>query len=167
MNPVTRSTRCARATSALCCAVALLVAGAGHAADKPKEGAFGKPKAGSLLLSRAELRECLARKERIRVQSEETLAQQAQLVRDKEEIVRRGAELKDKLAALDRSSQEAVDQYNVEAAGRDKLIDAYEAATPAFNTKVEALTAQREAFVKACDNRRYDEKDELAIQRGK
>ncbi|HMC16064.1 MAG TPA: hypothetical protein VKI18_10555 [Albitalea sp.] len=167
MNPVPRNMRSAHAIPALCCAVALFAASAGHAADKAKEGAFGKPKPGSLLLSRAELRECLAQKERIRVQSEEMQKQQDQLARDKEEIVRLGAELKDKLAALDRSSQEAVDQYNVEAAARDKLIDAYEAATPGFNAKVDVLTAQRDAFAKACGNRRYDEKDELAIQRGK
>jgi hypothetical protein len=167
MSPVTRSMHPVRAFSALCCAVALFAASTGQAADKPKEGAFGKPKPGSLLLSRAELRECLAQKDRIRVQSEEMQKQQDKLARDKEEIVRLGAELKDKLAAIDRSSQEAVDQYNVEAAARDKLIDAYEAATPGFNAKVDALTAQREAFVKGCDNRRYDEKDELAIQRGK
>jgi hypothetical protein len=167
MSPVTRPTRLARATSALCCAVAVLAANSVQAADKPKEGAFGKPKPGSLLLSRAELRQCLTQKDRIRAQTEEMQKQQDKLARDKEEIVRLGAELKDKLAALDRSSQEAVDQYNVEAAARDKLIDAYEAATPGFNAKVEALTAQRDAFVKACDNRRYDEKDELAIQRGK
>ena len=167
MSSVPSRPRIVRAAAALCCAVALFAASTGQAADKTKEGAFGKPRPGSLLLSRNELRECLAQKERIRVQSDETVKQQAQLTRDKDEIVRRGAELKDKLAALDRSSQEAVDQYNVEAAERDKLIDAYEAATPGFNAKVEALTAQREAFVKSCDNRRYDEKDELMIQRGK
>ena len=167
MNSVPFSMRPARALSALCCAIALFAASTGQAADKPKEGAFGKPRPGSLLLSRAELRECLAQKERIRVQSEDMQKQQTQFNRDKDEIVRLSAELKDKLVAIDRSSQEAVDQYNAEAAARDKLINAYEAATPAFNAKVDALTAQREAFVKGCDNRRYDEKDELAIQRGK
>ena len=167
MSSVPSRSRAASAASALFCAITLFAAGTGQAADKTKEGAFGKPKPGSLLLSRNELRECLAQKERIRVQSDEMVKQQTQFTRNKDEIVRRGAELKDKLAALDRSSQEAVDQYNVEAAERDKLIEAYEAATPGFNARVDALTAQREAFVKSCDNRRYDEKDELAIQRGK
>src|SRR5881394_2219711 len=85
MNPVTRSMRPARALSALC-AIALFAASTGQAADKPKESAFGKPKPGSLLLSRAELRECLAQKERIRAQTEDMQKQQNQLARDKEEI---------------------------------------------------------------------------------
>jgi hypothetical protein len=167
MNLVCRRMRPARAASLLCCAVALVAAGAGQAADKPKEGAFGKPKPGSLLLSRSELRECLAQKERIRVQTDELLKAQGQMGRDKEEIVRRSAELKDKLTSIDRSSQEAVDQYNAEAAERDKLIDAYEKATPGFNAKVDVLDEQRQKFIKSCDNRRYDEKDEQALQRGK
>ncbi len=162
-----RHARLVRAVPALCCALSLLGAAPVHAADKVKEGAFGKPKPGSLLLSRSELRECLAQKERVHVLRDETVKLQAQLAQDKEEITRRGDDLKDRLAVLDRASQEAVDKYNLDAVARDKLIDVYEAAVPAFNTKVETLAADRDAFVKNCDNRRYDEKDEQALQRRK
>jgi flagellar motility protein MotE (MotC chaperone) len=159
--------RLARVLPALLCAMALSVPTPGRSADKPKVGGFGKPKAGSPLLSRAELRDCLARKERIRVQREETTKLQADLARDKEEITRLEKELQQQSSTLDRTSQAAVDSYNEQALARNKLIDAYEAATPAYNAKVEALTADAGAFAKACENRRYDEDDEIAIQRGK
>ena len=78
-----------------------------------------------------------------------------------------GQSLKEQLAALDRSSQEAVDQYNGRAAARDQRIDALEARMAPFNARVEAVAAERAAFGKRCDNRRYDERDEIAIKNGK
>ena len=78
-----------------------------------------------------------------------------------------GNALKEQLAALDRTSQEAVDRYNAQAAERDKRIDAFEARMPPFNEKVENLANERAAFSKRCDNRRYDELDEIAIRKGK
>jgi septal ring factor EnvC (AmiA/AmiB activator) len=146
-------------------AAALLAATCAHAADKP--ASFGKGKAGGPLLTRAELRECLAQTTRIRNLSDEAAKLQAALEADKAEITRLDAARKDKLATLDRSSAEAVSAYNAEGQVLDQLIDAYNARTPAFNAKVDALQTEREGFAKGCDNRNYDEKDETAIKNGK
>ena len=152
-------------------AIALLVAAALAAtpslAAERKEKSFGKGKPGGLLLTPAQLRDCLARQDRVHAGSDETAKQQASLAADRAEIDRRGAALKDQLATLDRTSAEAVAAYNEQAQERDRLVDTYEAAVPAFNARVEALKAEQAAFAKACENRRYDEADELAIRKGK
>ncbi len=163
--------RLAHVVPALCCAVFLLSAPLGHAADKPKEttASKAKPKAPPkpALLSRDELRECMATKERMRVSREETLKTQDQLTKDKADIDRVGNELKERLVTLDRANQEAVDKFNVDTAARNDLIDSFKAGTTAFNAKVDAMTTEREAYSKACENKRFDEDDEKAIKRGK
>ena len=138
-----------------------------QAADPPKESSFGKGKAGGPLLTRAELRDCMARQERVRSQSADTVKAQADLDKEKTEVTRLGAALKEQLAALDKTSADAVAAYNEQALAFDKRVDAYNAATPAFNTQVESLKNEREAFAKGCENRRFDEKDEIAIQKDK
>ena len=158
--------------AALALVAALAAAGGPQAADKPKvdkpkPASFGKGKADGPLLTRAQLRECLAQQVRVRTMSEATLKLQTALDADKAEIARLGAVLTDKLAALDRTSSEAVQAYNAEALARDQLIDAYNARTPEFNTKVDALQTERETFTKNCENRNYDEDDEFAIKAGK
>ncbi len=146
---------------------AALIASA-HAADPPKQGSFGvKSKAGGPLLTRAELRECMARDERVRTRADETVNLQAQMDKEKAEVTRTGAALKEQLDALDRTSAEAVNAYNEQAQAFDRRVDAYNAGTPAFNAKVDALQREREAFAKGCENRRFDEKDEIAIRNGR
>ena len=152
-------------SSALC--VAALTAPLIATAQKVKESSFGKSKAGGPLLTRAQLRDCLAQKESLRVQGEQTLAPQAEFERDKAEIQRLGSVLKEELAVLDRSNAEAVEQYNAKAVARDKSIDDLEARAPAHNLRVQNLNAAREAFARACENRRFDETDEIAIKKEK
>lgn len=134
---------------------------------KPAQGSFGQGKGSGPLLTRAELRQCLTQQDSLR-KSDELLRRERQaLDEEKSELVRLGAELKEQLAALDRSSQVAVDQYNARAAARDQRIDALEARMAPFNTRVEAIGSERAAFSRQCDNRRYDERDEIAIKNGK
>ena len=143
----------------------LLFAAAAQAADKP--ASFGKGKATGPLLSRAQLRECLAQQGRLQTLSADAAKLQAGMAADEAEIKRLDAAHKEKFASLDRTSAEAVVAYNAESQQLDKLIDVYNAGTPAFNAKVDALQAERASFAKDCDNRNYDEKDELAIKNGK
>ena len=147
-------------------AACLAAVAAPHAIAQSKTLGTGKPQ-GSLILSRQELRECLAAQTKLKAKREETQQLKEQLGKEKEEIKRAGDELKEKLVWVDKTSQEQVDQYNAAASERDKRIDAYEARTTAFNTQVDALNADREAWGRNCENRRYDEKDELAIKMGK
>lgn len=138
-----------------------------HAAEPAKDKTFGKTRPAGALLNRAELRECMAAQERMRVRREDLARQQEQLAKDKEELTRSGAELKETLAGLDRTSQEQVEKYAAQATARDKMIDAYEARTTDYNTQVDALKTDRDAYGRSCENRRFDEKDETAIKNGK
>ena len=156
-------TRLIRALLPCVCALPLLV----QAADKAKESSFGKAPPKSPLLSRNELRECMALQEKNRSTLADTSKLQTQLGHDKDEIVRLAAELKETLVWLDQTSAEQVDQYNAKAAARTKLIEAYEARVPAYNAQVDALKASRDAFAKNCENRRFDERDEADIKSGK
>ena len=144
----------------------LAAGGAGHAADKPKkESGFGAGK--GAYLTRDELRVCLGRQANVSQQDGEMLKEQATLTAAKAEIARSGDSLKERLDGLDRTNLDAVTAYNDAAEARDKQIDAYQVRVTEFNTRVDALKVEREAFGKGCDNRRYFEDDEIAIKKGK
>lgn len=139
---------------------------AASAAEPPRTGSFGKGKTNRPLLTRAELRECLATQDRVRQLGERIVADQAALNKEKAEITQAGAALAERLAALDRTSADAVNGYNADAQAHDRRVDAYNAGTPAFNAQVELLKDARARFAGACENRDFDEKDELAIRKG-
>jgi len=140
---------------------------AAAANDKLRLGMFGTGKPVGPLLSRAELRECLALQGRIRSGNETASAEREQLEKEKAELLRQGEELKAQFAALDRSSVEAIEQYRERALARDKAIDAFEARTGEFNGRVSRIGEDRAGFSQRCDNRRFDELDEAAIRNGK
>lgn len=152
-------------------ALAAFLAGS-HAqtADKPRPASFGtgvdKGKAHGPLLTRSELRECIALQARMRAGTEELGAAQATLNREKSELAARSAALKEELAALDRTSAQAVEAYNASVLEHETRVDGYNAKTPAFNAKALALQEHRGAFSKGCENRDFDEKDEIAIRKG-
>ncbi len=147
-------------------AAALLAAGAAPlAVAQSKTLGTGKPQ--GLIMTRAELRECMATQARIKTKRQEAEQTRAELDKEKEDIKRNGDAMKDRLAALDRTNKELVDQYNADATAQDQRIDTYKERTDAFNAKVDALNVDRDAWSKNCEIRRYDEKDELAIKMGK
>jgi hypothetical protein len=163
-----RVTRTLRASLALL--ASLTVAFAAHAgaasgdAPAPKPAAKAKK---SLLLSRDELRACMSNQARLHQQREEVTQLLAGLTAEKNEIVRSGAELKERLAVLDRNNIEVVTKYAEDATAREKRIDAYDASSAAYNEKAQALEAASAAYKKDCENKRFDEADELAIKQGK
>lgn len=146
---------------------ALLTAAAGHAADKPKEATFGGGKASGPFLTKAQLRDCMDQRTKVRQQQADLLTTQDKLKADKAEISRSGDELKADLEKLDRTNLEAVNAFNARSAERDKMIDAYQEQANQFNARVEQANTEREAYTKACENRRYFEDDEIAIRKGK
>jgi len=148
-------------------ATALLIAVSSHAADKPKEATFGGGKAGGAFLTRNQLRDCMAQQGKVKQQQAEMLTLQDKLNTDKVEIGKTGETLKADLEALDRTSPDAVNAYNERAVARDKKIDEYQQQVDQFNGRVDGVRAEREAFSKACENRRYFEDDEAAIRKGK
>ena len=150
-------------------AAALLLSASGalaQSADKPRTGSFGKGKSNGPLLTRAELRECLKLQPSLRALTDDLVAAQAALDKERAEISRSGAALKDDLAALDRSDAQALEAYNKRVLEHGQRIDGYNALTPAFNAKAENLQAQRAVFAKGCENRDFDERDEVAIRKG-
>lgn len=148
-----------------CLALAALSA---HAAgDKLKLGAFGPGKASGPLLTRAELRDCLDRMDRIRTRNDALTQERERIERDKAELLRQGEELKAQLETLDRGNAEAVEAFKARAAARDQALDGFEKRTGSFNGEVEGLTAERRTFSQRCENRRFDELDEAAIRAGR
>jgi hypothetical protein len=163
------TTRLPALIAALAAVATLALPTAAPAAGPAREAPPAKAKApaGPLLLTPAQLRECLDRQQRLRASSDQSVKEQADLKASKAEIDRLGVVLKEQLETLDRTSADAVAAYNAQVDARDKLIDTYQESVPAFNTKVEALKAEQAAYSKACENRRYDEADEISIRKGK
>jgi hypothetical protein len=152
---------------ALSLALGLSLCAPSVAADAPrKEGAFGKGGSGPFL-TREQLRNCLALKARIAKQDDDLVKEKDAITALKDELVSRGDANKAELETLDRSNAEAVAAYNEKAAARDKAIDDYQARANAFNARVESGQADHDAYTKGCNNRRYFEDDEAAINKGK
>jgi len=139
-----------------------------QAADKaaPKPAPAAAP-AKSPILTPAQLQECVNQRERLHAQTDDALKDKAQIEADKAEIGRMGTSLSDELAALDRTSDVAVDAYNAKVEQRDKLIDTYQNRVTAYNVKAEQVKATKESYEKSCENRRYDERDLNDIKRKK
>ncbi len=114
--------------ASLCLALAATLSASVSSAaeEKLKLGIFGNGKGSGPLLTRAELRECFGIQERVRSGSETAGAEREQLEKDKAELVRQGTELKAQLETLDRTSQEAIDEYKARALARDRAIDEFE-----------------------------------------
>ena len=149
-------------------ALAVLAPLAAGAADKPKkEGSFGATKANGGYLTKEQLRNCLAQQTRSSEHDEGLQQARDTLATTKGEITRDGEALKARLETLDRSSAEAVSDYNEQARARDQQVDELQARIGAFNERVEAAKSQREAFAKECSHRRFFEEDEIAIKQGR
>jgi hypothetical protein len=131
----------------------------------PKSTASTGPK--DSILTPAQLQECVKQKERLHAQTEDALKDKAQIEAEKAEIGRLGTSLSDELATIDRSSEDAVAAYNAKVDQRDKLIDAYQSRVGAYNTKAEQVKATKDSYEKACENRRYDERDLNDLKRKK
>jgi len=146
-------------------AVALALCGGAHGADKARSAPPAK--SGDRVLTPAQLRDCLAQKEQLRGQTDSALKAKAELAAEKAEIDRTAAALEAAVATLDRTSADAVAVHNARVDERSALIDAYQAKVGPYNSRAEALQATRESYEKACENRRYDERDLNDLQRKK
>lgn len=157
----------ARLAFAATCALAFSVHAGAATGDAPaKKPSTAKSKK-SLLLSRDELRICMANRSRLDQQREEMTQMMASLTAEKSDIVRTGDELKERFAALDRTNVETVTKYADDATAREKRIDAFEASNAAYNEKAAAFETASAAYKKDCENKRFDEADERAIKQGK
>lgn len=140
----------------------LMLATAGAAA------AAGKPvKPGEKIMTRDELRACLAQADRVKAQNDEAVRMQAEFDGEKAAVAKATEALEQKRAALTPGDQEAVNAFKAEAQALDARITAYNERMPGFNQKIQALVAEQKAYKAGCADRAYEEKDYFAIKRGK
>ena len=119
------------------------------------------------LLTREELRACMAQETRLKGLREDLTRQHAALDKDQADIQRETQALKQALETLDRTSEPAVQAHQARAAANDQLIDGYNAKVPAFNAAGTALHDEEVSYAKNCAGRSFEEGDELAIKRAK
>jgi hypothetical protein len=134
---------------------------------KPREGSLGKGGGTGAVLTREQLRQCLVEQDRLKQEGADLLQTQRTLDKERAEIDRLGVELKAEMDTLDRTSQAALDAFNGRVREREARVDAYRAASPPFNERVDKLESDKGAFAKGCADRRYREDDFDAIKGGK
>ena len=161
----------------------------------PREGTLGNAKAGAPILSKEQLRTCVAQQKDHAMRNLELSKRREALTAERAELDRTGvamqeeraalergaATLKSDLGALDQTKKDAVDVFNersavqakwvtdfsARAAARDKQVDSYEPRLAEFNVAVESLKTERAAWGQTCDGRRYLEDDYNAIKAGR
>lgn len=132
-----------------------------------REGALGKGTSSLPILTKEQLRQCLAEQERIRKESAELAQAQEQMDKNRADIERLGKELEADKAKVDTSDEAAVNAYNDRVRQRGKLIEDFKAAAPGFNQRVDKLGADRQAYASSCADRRFFEDDFDEIKAGK
>jgi hypothetical protein len=163
MASALRSLDLCRAASAGFLLIALL-APAAHGADKK---AAPPPAAKTPLLTQEQLRDCLAQKEKVAKETEAAVKSRAEVDAQKAEIDSSGKALADEATMLDRTSEGAVAAYNAKVLDRNAKVDAYRARAEAYNVEADRVLASKDAYEKACANRRYDDRDLSDLQKKK
>jgi hypothetical protein len=151
------------------CGLVLVAASAAvaHAAPPKREATLGGGTGSGPIMSMADLRACVKREKALKTRSDEAVKAQTEMTNERTTLEQGSEAIKTDMANLDRSNLEAVEAFVERAKAHDKRIDDYQARVPAFNEQVQALAAEREAYAKACEGRRYLEDDYKDIKAGK
>ena len=163
MASATRFRGLCRAASAAFLLTALL-APAAHGADKK---AAPPPAPKTPLLTQDQLRDCLAQKDKVAKETEAAVKSRADVDAQKAEIDSSGKALENEATTLDRTSEGAVAAYNAKVVERNAKVDAYRARAEAYNVEADRVLATKDAYEKACANRRYDDRDLSDVQKKK
>ena len=152
-------------------AAALGLAAPAFAADPPAGGHTlglgGKAPSGGPLLTREQLRQCLSQQAALKEQGSQAGREQSQLDASRRELARLESELQAERPKVDPADDGAVAAFNGRLEHWRGLADAYNARLPAVNGAIDAYNAAQARWQGECGNRRYDEADYVAIQRGK
>lgn len=143
------------------------------AAEKPKPAprpvpakpAQATPPREARVLTIVQLRDCMAQQSRVEADLAESERERASIAGLRDELKASGGALDTALAALDRTDPAAVDAHNASVKEREARVDVYEARVNAHNAKVDGMRATRDAWIKSCDGRRYDERDLQDLQK--
>jgi len=147
--------------------LAALLAPAAQGADKKTPPPAPAPASKTSILTPEQLRDCMTQKEKLAKDTDDAVKAKAAIAAAKAEIDSTGAALSEQATTLDRTSADAVAAYNAKVLERNGRIDAYQARVAAYNTDAETVLAAKEAYEKACANRRYDDRDLSDLQKKK
>jgi len=130
-------------------------------------GTLGTGKTGGKLLTREELRACMATQTRHKSEREALSQREKALDKQRVEILAEGEAITAARDTLDRTSEEAIKGFNERVLARDARIDDYNRRNAALVADATAWQAAANQWKTQCGDRRYREDDEIAIQRGK
>jgi len=125
------------------------------------------PPAKSAVLTPEQLRDCVAQKDKLARDTDAALKTKAEVAAQKAEIDSAGKALEEEATTLDRTSEDAVNAYNAKVLARNDKVEAYRAKAEAYNVAADGVIAGKDAYDKACVNRRYDERDLSDLQKKK
>lgn len=140
---------------------------AATAPAKKGEASLGSGTAAGKLLTRDELRECIARRDTLRTTRTSVEGRNDGLKRELETLTAASTQLKTDRETLDTSSAEAVAAYNARAEARNAGIDAWDKRSADLRKEADALNTEQALWDLECGNRRYREDDEIALKKGK
>jgi len=102
-----------------------------------------------------------------RADKDERERQRAALEAERAELMRIDEALKAEAPAIQSANAQAPAPHNGKAAANDQKIDDWTKRNAAFAERANAWQAGHDAWSRDCAERRYDEADEIAIQKGK
>jgi hypothetical protein len=140
---------------------------ADKAGTSSAQKSLGSGKSTARVLTRDELRACLATQDQQRGKREALTRTGAELDKEKADIAAEEAAMQSSLATLDHTSEEAVKAYNQRVQDHGARIDAYNQRNAALSTDATAWQTAQDSWTTNCGDRRYREDDEIAIKRGK
>jgi cell division protein FtsB len=136
-------------------------------AKKKGEASLGAGTATGKLLTRQELRECIARRDALRTTRTDVEQRNDTLKRDLDALNTESAQLKTERETLDLTSADGVAAYNARVEARNGRIDAWDARNADLRKEADALNTEQSLWDLECGNRRYREEDEIALRKGK
>ena len=113
------------------------------------------------LLTQAQLRDCLARRDKMRTDADEIAAEKTQLDKDRAELQATIAALQARAATVDRKNKADIDTYNADSAEGNRQIALMDARIKTFNVKADGLGSAQDAYEADCVNKSYDARDAL------
>ncbi|MEE4383165.1 MAG: hypothetical protein V2J02_14285 [Pseudomonadales bacterium] len=115
------------------------------------------------VLTRAQLRECVAMEERIETMQSTIDSQKTELDGAERDLETLGTRLDREAIALDRYSQESVDRYNALVERHRQQIDAFNARVNEYNRLVDDGAPLIDRYNSSCAERAYYEDDLAAV----
>jgi hypothetical protein len=119
------------------------------------------------VLTRDQLRQCVAEQDAINVLGDDADKLQASLAESEASINRLEAQINAQEPLVDRYSQESVDSFNTLIDRHKRLVSAHNGNLPSANARVEQVNAAVQRFNAKCADRVYYESDMRAVRAGK